>query len=147
MKCYFLQEDLWAYEAIANDLRRQLKELGKEQGEVARQSTENMGHDDACQESVEHARQIVVSRLRDLQRSIGQAMVVHPKGPFTKVHIGTTVELSDGRTYKIGSFMIFADHGVPTISYASPLAKALMFKKAGDEVNFQGNHFSITRVS
>ncbi|MEK7094382.1 MAG: hypothetical protein AAB903_03540 [Patescibacteria group bacterium] len=146
MKCYFLPEDIVALRTQIDALHRKLTELGREQGEAAAQSSENMGHDDACQESIYYARGIVVQRLNDLERAIGKAEVVHPRGPFQRVQIGATVTLSDGRSFKIGSFMIFANHPTPTISYASPLAQAMMSRVVGEEFEFRNNLFNIVAL-
>lgn len=49
MKYYFFPEDIAVIEQSINGLDERIKELAKEQGEARSQSTENMGHDDACQ--------------------------------------------------------------------------------------------------
>ncbi len=144
---YFLPEDIAVLERMVAELHVQIKELGKEQGEAARQSTENFGHDDACQESVHHARTIVLARLGELQRVVNSARIVQPEKGLDSVRLGALVRLSDGRSYRIGSYMVFAEHFVRTISYNSPLGRALLGRSRGDEVEFQGKRFVIEEIS
>ena len=147
MKYYFFPEDICALEKMIEELHKKIKELGKEQGVVARQSTENFGHDDACQEAVDQGRRVVVGRLDYLREVINNTVVVSPEPHYDEVHMGATVELSDGRILRIGSFMVLANHTVVNISYGSPLARALFQKQEGDEVEFRGDSFMIKRIS
>ena len=147
MKYYFFSEDISALEGTIEELHKKIKELGKEQGVVARQSTENFGHDDACQEAVDQGRRVVVGRIDYLREVINNTVVVSPEAHYDQVRMGATVELSDGRTVRIGSFMILANHPVTNISYGSPLARALFEKQEGDEVEFRGSSFMIKRIS
>lgn len=147
MRYYFLREDLCVVEITVDNLRRKVKELGKEQGEAARQSTENFGHDDACQETVYNERCLAISRLKELQQVLCNATLATPEGPFDKVRLGAVVELDDGRTLRIGSFMVVTDNPIQNISYASPLAQVLMGRAPGDEVNFRGKTFIIKQIS
>ena len=151
MRYYFFPEDISVLEQMINGLYERIKELGKEQGKAAGQSTENMGHDDACQEAVDQARRTTLGRLNDLGEIVGKAIVITRediigKGVFDSVRMGAIVELSDGRIFRIGSFMILADHPIMNISYYSPLARALLNKKEGDEIGFQGQFFRIVCI-
>ena len=146
-RCYFFPEDIVALEKVRTQLYQQIKELGKEQGEVAKQSTEVFGHDDACQEAVYEARRLVVSRLDKLTGTINNAVIVNPEGSTDSVRMGATVELSDERIFRIGSFIVAADHPVTNISYNSPLARAMMHKREGEEVEFNGKIFFIRRIT
>lgn len=125
-----------------------MKQLGKEQGEVARQSTENFGHDDACQEAVEYSRKVVLSRLHELTQILNNAetVVLSKDHPHT-VRLGAIVELSDNRILRIGSYMVFASHKITNISYNSPLSQALINKREGDIINFRDNSFFIKRIT
>lgn len=147
IKYYFLREDLLALERQVSELRRKLKELGKDQGEANRQSTENFGHDDACQEAIYQDRSVVVTRLNNLSLLLKRAVVVDPVKPLTSVRLGAVVELDDGRKIKIGSYETFAEHSVQTISYNSPLGRALIGKAAGDKVKFRDQKLKIIGVS
>ena len=146
MKYYFFFEDIAALELTMEEHRKKIQELGKEQGEMARQTTEIFGHDDACQEAVHDARILVISRLNNLREIINNAVVVNPEKVFDSVRLGATVELSDGRLFRIGSYMITADHKVTNISYTSPLAKVLLNKQVGDEIEFRGKVFLIRQI-
>ena len=146
MKYYFLPEDIAVLEQTIDRLREGVRELGREQGRVAAQSTENFGHDDACQEVIYYDRQVLVARLNELHQIINGAVLVRPQGPFNAVYFGAIVELSDGRVLRIGSYMIFADHETTTISYNSPLGKAMLGKKEGDEFEFNEKTYTIKRI-
>ena len=74
MKYYFFFEDIAALELTMEEHRKKIQELGKEQGEMARQTTEIFGHDDACQEAVHDARTLVISRLNNLREIINNAV-------------------------------------------------------------------------
>lgn len=147
IKYYFLKEDLLALERQVSKLRSKLKELGKDQGEANRQSTENFGHDDACQEAIYQDRSVLVTRLNNLSLLLKRAVVVDPIRLFTSVRLGAVVELDDGRKIKIGSYETFAEYSVQTISYNSPLGRALIGKAVGDEVRFRDQKLKIIRIS
>ena len=147
MRYYFFLEDISALEEMIQELHEKIKELGKEQGIVAKQSTENFGHDDACQEAVDQGRRVVVGRIDYLREVINNTVVVNPEPHHDEVRMGATVELSDGRILRIGSFMVLANHPIVNISYGSPLARALFQKQEGDEVEFRGSSFMIERIS
>ncbi len=146
MKHYFFFDDIQALELTMDELRKKIQELGKEQGEVASQTTEIFGHDDACQEAVHDARTVTMSRLNSLRDIINNAIVVNPEEAFDSVRLGATVELSDCRVFRIGSYMVKADHDVINISYNSPLARTLLNKQEGDEIEFRGKTFSIKHI-
>lgn len=145
-KNYFLPEDMSALKQLIEELKEKVKELGKEQGQAAGQSTENFGHDDACQEAVDHERRIVLSRLNELHSIVNHGTVFTPEEPFDKICLGATVELSNGKTYKIGSYMIFADHPITNISYNSPLGRILLNKTEGEEIKLKDQRLTIIRI-
>lgn len=146
MRLYFFLEDIAMLEQMIKNLHEKIKELGKEQGEVARQSTENFGHDDACQEAIYQERNIITTRLNNLQEIFRNAIVVRPEGCSDTVRMGTIVELSDGCTFQIGSFMVFANYPITNISYNSPLGKVLIGKQEGDKVEFHKQIFTIKHL-
>ncbi len=147
MKHYFLEEDLVVLERDLKELQEKIKELGRKQGEAAGQSTENFGHDDACQEVIHDERVITISRIKVLCEVILNSVVVKPEKFSEKVCLGSTVELSDGRIFRVGSHMVLADHQIKNISYSSPLGKALLGKEKDDAVDFRGKHFTIKNIS
>jgi len=147
-KFFFLPGDINVLKDTVERLSKDLKDLGKEQGEVARQSTENFGHDDACQEAVEEQRRIVVSRLHQLTSILNNAVVVTP--PTDKsdtIRLGSIVELNDGRIMRIGSYMVLAHHDIANISYNSLLGAELIGKEAGDTIEFRGNMIQIKNIA
>ncbi|RAP59427.1 GreA/GreB family elongation factor [Oleiagrimonas sp. MCCC 1A03011] len=81
--------------------------------------------------------QAVKRDLRWLEARVGSARVVDPAGqPRDRVAFGATVEVADDEgehTYRIvGEDEADAEEGL--VSYVSPLAKALLGAKVGDEV-------------
>lgn len=75
--------------------------------------------------------------LRWLESRVGSARLVDPSGqPRGRVAFGATVDVADEsgeRSYRIvGEDEADAEHG--SVSYVSPLAKALLGAKVGDEV-------------
>lgn len=145
-KYFFFVEDINALRQTMEELHEKVRELGKEQGEAAAQSTENFGHDDACQEAIYEARRTVTGRLAELDKVLRNVEIVTPQGPFDRVFMGATVELSDGRTIKIGSYMVLASHSVSNVSYDSPIAQALLNKREGDEVELRGDTMTIKSI-
>ena len=146
MKKYFFLEDIKVLEESIKDLRSKIKELGKEQAEAVKQSTEIFGHDDACQEAIYQERRVVSSRLEELTQIFNNSVVVNPSDSYEVVRIGATVKLSDGRTLRVGSYMVLADYPIANISYNSPLGKLLLGKTGGDEIEFKGQILMITNV-
>jgi len=146
-KYYFLREDLFELENRINKLRSKVKDLGTEQGEANRQSTENFGHDDACQEAIYQERVVTLSRLNDLILMLNGAVVIDPKGPFDKVRFGSIVELSNRKRLRIGSYSIFAEHPIHTVSYNSPVGLALIGKAEGNEVELFGQKLTIVKIT
>lgn len=143
---YFLKEDLFTLREMVEGLQKRVIELGKEQGEAAGQSTENFGHDDACQEVVEQDRRVVVSRLNDLRKILNHAKMVEPINNSKKIRFGSIVELSNGKTYQIGSYRVFAKHLVENISYNSPLGRKLISQEEGDEIVHNGTIITIISI-
>lgn len=146
IKYYFLKEDLIALKEMVNNLEKKVIELGKEQGEVASQSTENFGHDDACQETVYQDRKVVIGRLNTMRQILNKAVFVELIGKTDKVRLGLIVELSDGNTYQIGSYRILTKHEIKNISYNSPLGQKLLSKEVGDEIVHQGTIIKIVSI-
>lgn len=146
MKYYFLHKDVVVLGQRLKELQDRVNELGKQQGEAAGQSTENFGHDDACQEAIYDERRVVVSQLNTLSEVIMNVVVIKPEKLSGKIRFGSMVELSDGRIFRIGSYMVLANHQVENISYNSPLSKALLGKQKDDLIEFLGKHTTIRNV-
>ena len=150
MKYYFFYKDIVVLRKKVNEMSMKIRELGKEQGEVVGQSTENFGHDDACQEAIEDTRRIIIRRLDELRHILNNAIVFtneYSSDSVDSIRIGTIVRLNDGRILRIGSFMVLADYPILNISYVSPLAKVLLGKKEGDKIEFREQLFEIIQIS
>jgi transcription elongation GreA/GreB family factor len=146
IRYYFLREDLEVLGNRVNELHEEIKDLAKEQGEANSQSTENFGHDDACQEAIYQKRTIVLTQLKDLVLILNGAVIIEPEKQFEIVLFGSIVELNDGRRLRIGSYAIYAEHPIRTISYNSPLGKRLIGKRRGDEIIFQDQKLLIVTI-
>lgn len=146
-KYYFFPEDILALEEKIRELHARIEELGREQGEVAQQSTENFGHDDFPQEAIFQQRRLVLSRLNDLGNILKNAVVINFKKDTDVIRFGSVVGLSDGKIIRIGSYLVFAEYKITNISYASPLGKALIGKKIGDKITLGGKAIKILSVN
>lgn len=145
-KYYFLHEDLIALEKKINELHDKIKELGKDQAMANAQSTENFGHDDGCQESIYQDRRIVLGQLKSLNEILKNSVIIRPEGLCDKVRFGAIVKLSNNQVYRIGSYAIFADHEIQTISYESPVAKQLLGKKQGDVIELRDETLTVISI-
>ena len=102
----------------------------------ARQRKQALEGDGEDMESAEELRALK-RELRWLESRVGSARRVDlAKQPRDRVAFGATVEVADDdgeRSYRIvGEDEADAEHG--TVSYVSPLAKALLGAKVGEEV-------------
>lgn len=148
-KYYFFKEDLLELSRQVRQLHNRIIEMGKEQAEVAGQSTENFGHDDACQEVIEHDRKIILKRLDELSDIINKAELVDKSinKSTDVIKFGSKVELNNGNVFIIGSYRVLVNHEIKNISYASPLAKKLLGKSEGDLIKHNNNVIKIIKVS
>ena len=118
-------------EHLRNVRRSEVAELFRRAKDL--ESTVNIAeYDDAKNEQA-----FVEGRILTLETLIRNATVVHPDHASSRVKIGSTVKVteSDGaeRTYTIvGSTEADAGHG--RISNESPVGKALLGRRVGDQV-------------
>ncbi len=82
---------------------------------------------------------LINAKLQLLNARIAEARIIDPSGqPLDEVRFGATVTLKTASSGKIQVFQIVgvdeADIAKRKISFLSPLAKALINKKAGDKV-------------
>jgi transcription elongation factor GreA len=95
--------------------------------------TRNAAFEDAC---IEQAR--LEARIADLEHLLATAQVIDlDQAPTDKVSLGSVEHLAtlDGRTYRytiVGSYE--ANPGAGRISHESPVGKALLRRRAGDQV-------------
>ena len=80
------------------------------------------------------------ARIKDLSEMLADAQIIDPsKLPHDKVSFGSTVEILDLDSEKKSIYTIVgsieSDSSRGLISYGSPIAKALLDKEVGDEVN------------
>lgn len=143
---YFLLEDFAALQSKLDALTSKIKDIGNRQGDAARQSTENMGHDDACQEAINEERKLTALRFNELKEIINRAEIVEPVGHAMNVRLGAEVELSNGRIFRIGSYLVLAEYEVENISYNSPFARVFINKRVGDVVEFGGEKIEIKAI-
>jgi len=110
-------------------------------------------HDVHATAQAEDDRITIAKTSRDLRYWTARrasAQVVHPPKDATEVHFGSTVtiERDDGRqqTYRIVG-EDEADPAKGTISYVSPLARALTGKRVGDVVHAGNSDAEIVAIS
>ncbi len=121
---------------------RQLKST--ERPAIIRQISEARGHGDISENAEYHAarerQSFIEGRIAELEEIISSAEVIDPSG-LSGEHIkfGAHVRLVDEETEKESSYQIVgvyeADIKSGRLSVSSPLAKALIGKKAGDTVS------------
>jgi transcription elongation factor GreB len=87
--------------------------------------------------------------IRNLQETLSSITIADPPSDLTKAGFGSTVSIR----YPDGSEEVFRIVGVEeaepehnSISWLSPLAKALLAKRAGDRLQFQEQELSVLKV-
>jgi transcription elongation factor GreB len=90
------------------------------------------------------------SSIRNLQEVLSSIVVADPPADFTRVGFGAAVDVMypDGHqeTFRIVG-VDEADPDRGSISWLSPLAKALLAKRAGDRVPFREEELTILNLS
>ncbi len=127
------------YERLTNDVR-QLKTV--ERHAIIEAIEEARGHGDLSENAEYHAAKErqghVEAQIADMEDRLSRALVIDPKTlSGDKVIFGATVRLKDedGKliTYQVVG-QTEADAKIGRISYSSPLGRALIGRKVGDEV-------------
>lgn len=127
-------------------LSRELKRLKEERPALARAIGAAREHGDLRENAEYHAARerqgLTEARIRQLEAILGEARVVDPsRRPSGKVAFGARVTVVDPETGSEATYRIVGEHEADLdrglISRASPLARALMGKEAGDDVEFQ----------
>ena len=118
-------------EHLRNVRRSEVAERIQRSGELE-STVNNAEYDDAKNEQA-----FVEGRIRTLETLIRNATVVHPDHASTRVKIGSTVKVTDPEGAEqiytiVGSNEADAGHG--RISNESPVGKALLGRRVGDEV-------------
>ena len=127
-------------------LSRELKRLKEERPALARAIGAAREHGDLRENAEYHAARekqgLTEARIRQLEGILGEARVVDPsRRPSGKVAFGARVTVVDPENGSEATYRIVGEHEADLdrglISLASPLARALMGKEEGDDVEFQ----------
>lgn len=135
-----------------DELKSELEELTNQRGPIAERIktarefgdlSENAEYSAARQE-----QERVESRIAEIEHILlNVELITKPKGD-SKVQLGSTVTLKDGETKTfqvVGT--VEADPMNGKISDESPIGKALMGKKVGDEVEINNHRYKVTEIS
>jgi transcription elongation factor GreA len=141
------------YKKVTDDLRRH-KEVLRPQ--VVKDIEEARAHGDISEnsefEDAKERQALIEGRIRELESTVSMAEIVDISKvqPSDRVIFGVTVELEDGDTGDVSKYRIVgteeADAKAGLISYTSPIGKALIGRKVGDEVRVEAPKGSRTFV-
>ena len=150
MEVYLLPEDRVAAEGRIATLEGLIQDLGEDFRDAFTQSSETW-HDNSPFEAVRDKQSIYAAELHQLRTLIRTSTLVAPKKKRGTIGIGDTVTLSNGRQYKLaGSWTHKAGKhadGVYWVSSGTPVAQAVLGRRAGDEVAFGAIRATITEIS
>lgn len=132
----------------ASGLQRLEEELrtlkAVERPSIIRQIAEARGHGDLSENAEYHAarerQSFIEGRIGELEEVVSSAEVIDPSGlSGDQIKFGAHVRLVDEETEKESSYQIVglyeADIKLGLLSISSPLAKALIGKKAGEVIS------------
>jgi transcription elongation factor GreA len=128
------------YQTLMEELKR-LK--GVERPKIVREIEEARGHGDLSENAEFHAakerQSLLDAQIREIEDRLARAQVIEiSKLSGDKVVFGATVSLADGDTGDKVVYQIVGDHEAEPkngkISISSPVARALIGKSEGDEV-------------
>ena len=125
-------------------LREELTRLKEERPKIAREIETAREHGDLSENAEYHAAKerqgMIEARIKDIEDKLSRAEIIDPtklSGP--KVRFGATVGLLNIDTDEQVTYRIVgaeeADLSQGTISISAPLARALIGREIGDEVN------------
>lgn len=140
-KYLFLKEDFDLLEEKIKKVHEEVSRLGKEIG-ASCDETETF-HDNFDYEECGRQQKMWTNRLRQLRQIKGDSKIVSKNKEKDHVGLGSIVELKINGTSsqkKIGSFLTFRDED---LSYESPIAKAIIGKKAGDTVEVKRKNLNM----
>ena len=150
MEVYLLPEDRIAAEERIDTLEGLIQDLGEDFRDAFTQSSETW-HDNSPFEAVRDKQSMYAAELHQLRTVIRTSTLVAPKKKRGTIGIGDTVTLSNGRQYKLaGSWTHKAGKhadGVYWVSSGTPVAQAVLGRRAGDEVAFGAIRATITEIS
>lgn len=128
------------YQRLVEELKR-LKSV--ERPKIVSEIEEARGHGDLSENAEFHAakerQSLLDAQIRDIEDKVARAQVIEvSKLSGTKVVFGATVKLLDAVTRENVVYQIVGDHEAEPkngkISISSPIARALIGKTEGDEV-------------
>ena len=150
MEVYLLPEDRVAAEKRIATLEGLIQDLGEDFRDAFTQSSETW-HDNSPFEAVRDKQSMYAAELHQLRTVIRTSTLVAPKKKRGTIGIGDTVTLSNGRQYKLaGSWTHKAGKhadGVYWVSSGTPVAQAVLGRRAGDEVAIGAIRATITEIS
>lgn len=140
-------------------LREELTRLREERPKIARDIETAREHGDLSENAEYHAAKerqgMIEARIKDVEDKLSRAEVIDPSRlSGTKIRFGATVVLLNIDTDEEVKYRIVgaeeADLAQGTISISAPLARALIGKDIGDEINVSlpagKRKFEITNV-
>ena len=150
MEVYLLPEDRVAAEKRIATLEGLIQDLGEDFRDAFTQSSETW-HDNSPFEAVRDKQSMYAAELHQLRTLIRTSTLVAPKKKRGTIGIGDTVTLSNGRQYKLaGSWTHKAGKhadGVYWVSSGTPVAQAVLGRRAGDEVAIGAIRATITEIA
>ncbi len=145
------------FERLQGELKRLKNE---ERPAIARALEEAIGHGDLKENAEYHAAKdrqgMSEARIRQAESILGDSQVVDPQAQAgDTIGFGAHVTVVDLETDKEATYQIVGEHESDLdqgrISITSPLARALMGKAIGDDVEFEtpkgGRELEITKVT
>lgn len=123
------------------ELEKELDELKARRAEIAEKIAAARDYGDLSEnaeyDAAREEQSIVETRVIEIEDILQNFELITPKKSGT-VHVGSTVELKNGKTvtYKVVG-PVEADPLAGKISNESPIGAALMGKKAGDKVTIK----------
>jgi transcription elongation GreA/GreB family factor len=119
------------------ELEKEIQDLGPEFYEVFNQSSETW-HDNAPFDALRDRQSVLAAELQNLRIVLRSSAISVPKLKKNTVGIGNVVTLENGKRYFIaGDWTPHAGQekdGMLVVSAGTPLARAMIGKKPGDEI-------------
>jgi transcription elongation factor GreA len=128
----------------AQKLREELSRLKEERPRIARDIETAREHGDLSENAEYHAAKerqgMIEARIKDIEDKLSRAEIIDPaRLSGTRVRFGATVGLLNIDTDEEVTYRIVgaeeADLSQGTISISAPLARALIGREIGDEIN------------
>lgn len=132
----------WARARIA-ELEKAIQDLGPEFYDVFNQSSETW-HDNAPFDALRDRQSVLDAELQQLRSVLRESLPTVPKPKRNTVSVGSIVTVDDkkgkSRIYEIAGDWTYragqAFDGRIVVSTGAPIAKEMIGKKVGDEINF-----------